>query len=103
MTETKDDWDDPEAFKKARDLWHGDVSASKSKRKARKAREKQIKNAVDGRTLRATGRTAQFNFKCKQSIKDRAHEAAELAGLSIAIWMERAILAALGDDGGWND
>lgn len=86
--------DDPEAFKLARQLFvKQGVSSTK---KARKDREKKLKDTVDRRSLRATGRTAQFNFKCHPSLKERAYEAAKAERLPISEWMENAVLAALG-------
>ena len=62
---------------------------------ARKQKEKKIRAAVDGRSLRVTGRTEQFNFKCREEIKRCAVEAARADGIAIAEWMERAIQAAV--------
>lgn len=63
----------------------------KSTAKTRKAQETKIRSAVDGRSLRATGRTEQFNFKCRADIKQGAVESARDKGLSMAEWMEIAI------------
>jgi hypothetical protein len=62
---------------------------------ARKKREKKIRAAVDGRSLTATGRVIQFNFKCTLEIKGMAVAAAEAEGISIAEWMERLIIDAV--------
>ena len=51
--------------------------------------------AVDKRSLRATGRTEQFNFKTLPGLKERAQKAAEAAGIPLALWMENTLLAAL--------
>jgi hypothetical protein len=59
------------------------------------ARKPENRAAVDGRSLRVTGRTEQFNFKCREDIKRRAVEAAREDGVAIAEWMERTIEAAL--------
>jgi hypothetical protein len=64
-------------------------------KKERKKREKQVRSTVDGRTLKVTGRTEQFNFKAREDIKRLVVEAAKGEGLTIAEWMERAIEAAL--------
>jgi hypothetical protein len=63
--------------------------------KARKQQEKKVRGAVDGRTLRTTGRNAQFNFKCREDIKKGVTEAAAADGLSIAEYLERLIEADL--------
>jgi hypothetical protein len=57
--------------------------------------EKENTPTADGRSLRATGRTAQFNFKCLPEIKSLIHETAGSEGVTVAEWMERAMLAAL--------
>lgn len=67
--------------------------------KARRAREKQVKSTIDGRSLRATGRTEQFNFKSKPDIKIAAMQAAKAEGLTIAEWMENILVQALGIEG----
>lgn len=66
-------------------------------RKARKSRHKTVSNATDGRSLRASGRTAQFNFKALPELKPAAQQAAREAGLTLAEWMEAAVNAALGE------
>ncbi|MGA7323838.1 MAG: hypothetical protein WBX25_05015 [Rhodomicrobium sp.] len=53
--------------------------------------------AIDRRTLRATGRSEQFNFKARKDLKRRVIEAANREGISVAEWMERAIGEATGD------
>jgi hypothetical protein len=68
-------------------------------RKSRKAKMKTLDGAVDKRSLRETGRTAQFNFKAVPSLKDRAQKAAALRGLKLAEWMEEAIQARLEAEG----
>lgn len=90
------DVDSDDAFDAVRQKWANRVTQSP---KARKAREKQIRATVDGRSLRATGRTAQFNFKCAPDIKALVHKAVEREGVTVAEWMERAMQAALGLDG----
>jgi hypothetical protein len=68
--------------------------------KERKQREQKIRSAVDGRSLRATGRTEQFNFKCREGTGQRAREAAKAKGMTIAEWMQRAVDLALAHDQG---
>ena len=60
-----------------------------SSKKARQTRQKRIAKAVDrsardGRSLRSTGRTAQFNFKALPELKPAAQRAAERAGMTLA-------------------
>ncbi len=61
----------------------------------RRRREKQVRSVADARSLRTTGRTAQFNFKTREDLKGRVAEAARADGVTIAEWMEGAIEAAL--------
>src|SRR5262245_7211772 len=72
-------------------------------KKARQSRQKRIAKAVDrsakdGRSLRSTGRTAQFNFKALPELKPAAQKAAEKAGLTLAEWMEEAVTAKLREE-----
>jgi predicted HicB family RNase H-like nuclease len=61
----------------------------------RKKRQKRLADSVDRRSLRASGRTEQFNFKSTPGLKARAQEAAVRKGITLAEWMERAVEAAL--------
>lgn len=83
---------DPAAIAKMRAQWK---QTRKDTPKERKQREQKIRSAVDGRSLKATGRTEQFNFKCREGTKIQVTEAAKADGLTIAEWMERAIEKAL--------
>lgn len=67
----------------------------KTGKRARKDREKAGADAVDGRSLRATGRTEHCNLRCTPEVKAAFHKAAEDAGLGLSVWLERAILAAI--------
>ena len=87
------DFEDPDAMAKAREKLR--AKGFSAGPKARKQKEKKIRAAVDARTLKVTGRTAQFNFKARADIKRSVAEAAAQEGLTIAEWMERAIEAAL--------
>jgi hypothetical protein len=58
---------------------------------ARKQREKKAKTIVDGRTLRAKGRTAQINIKARPEVKDRLMKFAEAEGLVLADWFEQLV------------
>lgn len=66
--------------------------------KARRRQAERLKATVDGRSLRETGRTSQFNFKCKPEIKTAAQEMADERGLTIAEFMESLIEQARGDE-----
>jgi|SoiMethySBSTD1v2_1073268.scaffolds.fasta_scaffold1123719_2 predicted HicB family RNase H-like nuclease len=73
-------------------------------KKGRQQRQQRIARAVDrsardGRSLRSTGRTAQFNFKALPELKPAALKAAEKAGLTLAEWMEEAVTAKLRQEG----
>jgi len=73
-------------------------------KKARQSRQKRIAKAVDrsakdGRSLRSTGRTAQFNFKALPELKPAAQKAAAKAGLTLAEWMEEAVTSKLREEG----
>jgi hypothetical protein len=67
----------------------------KTNSKSRRGREKKVRSAVDGRTLKATGRTEQFNFKCTPDIKRGVVEAADEEGISMAEWLNRGIAELL--------
>lgn len=47
----------------------------------------------DGRRLRATGRTAQFNVNMKPDLKAAIGQAARRAGIPVTVWIEQAALA----------
>ena len=59
--ETPDiDFEDPHAMARARERLR--AKGFSSSPKARRARETKVRSTVDGRSLKATGRTEQFNF-----------------------------------------
>ena len=87
------DFEDPDAMAKAREKLR--AKGFQQRPEGPKAERKRIRAAVDGRSLRGTGRSEQFNFKCREEIKRCAIEAARADGITIAEWMERAIEAAL--------
>jgi hypothetical protein len=64
---------------------------------ARKARKKVLANAVDGRSLRATGRNQHLNFKASQRIKGLI--AKHVPKGSVSLWLEGAILDKLRSEG----
>ena len=62
----------------------------------RKAAEKRYaRNPNDGRSKRATGRTAQFNFKCKPDLKRQVVQASKTHKMTIAELAEQAFQAYL--------
>jgi predicted HicB family RNase H-like nuclease len=83
----------------ARARWAAQEASTASK-KARKRKRKQIAATLDGRRLKATGRTEQFNFRAREGLKERAQEAAEAAGIPLAEWMEQAVEAYLAREDG---
>lgn len=62
----------------------------------RKAREKKVAKLVDGRKLRAKGRTVQTNFKTKPHIREALDAKIAAEGITIADFMERILEEALG-------
>jgi hypothetical protein len=100
--------DDPDALRKMRAAWkqkraNEPKAAKESEAKARKDREHTLRATVDGRSLKATGRTEQFNFKCREGTKRMATEAAKARGMTIAEWMEHAVAARYGFKSSDND
>ena len=83
---------------KARELWA--AKGGTPTKTARKAKRKKIADTVDKRSLRATGRSEQFNFRARAGLKERAQQAAEAAGVTLAEWMESAVEAYLAQDQG---
>src|SRR5262245_66361315 len=64
---------------------------------ARKARKRTLADAVDGRSLRATGRNQHLNFKASQRIRDLL--AKHVPKGSVSLWLEGAILDKLRSQG----
>ena len=64
---------------------------------ARKNRQKRLANAVDGRSLRATGRTEHLNFKARPEIKSLL--AKHVPKGKVSLWLEQAILTQLRAEG----
>jgi hypothetical protein len=61
------------------------------KKAARKQREKKARAMVDGRSLRAKGRSAQVNIKVRPEVKERLLQFAEAEGVLIADWFEQLV------------
>jgi hypothetical protein len=83
-------------FADERKKWRSEVNTS---RKGRKAQLKKQDGTVDRRTLKATGRTEQFNFRTMPEVKERAKKAAALRGLTVTEWIEEAILRLAEEEG----
>ena len=88
MVDVSDDWD----MAAARAKFAAKVDTRKA---ARKDRQKRLNGAVDGRSLRATGRTEHLNFKARPEVKAAIATAAAEAGITKSLWLERAIVAAI--------
>ena len=85
-----------EAFdmEEARKKWKQKFDTKKS---PRKKRHQKLTDSVDRRSLRATGRTEQFNFRCSEGLKRRAQKAAKSEGITLARWMERLVEVGLAE------
>jgi hypothetical protein len=88
MVDASDDWDMAAAVAKF-------TAKMDTRKAARKKRQKHLNGAVDGRSLRATGRTAHLNFKARPEIREAVAKAAAEAGVTMSLWLEQAILAAI--------
>jgi hypothetical protein len=82
---------DQEAMRDAMRKLMGNFSPATPKKAARKQREKKARSVVDGRTLRAKGRSAQVNIKVRPEVKERLLAFAEAEGVLIADWFERVV------------
>jgi hypothetical protein len=60
-------------------------------KRARMQRYTRTVNAVSMHTLTGTGRSTQFNFRCRPDLKERVHQIAGEEGVSVAEFMERAM------------
>lgn len=87
---------DPNAMRDAMRKLMGNFAHATPKKAERKAREKKARSVVDGRTLKAKGRTEQLNVKVRPDIKQAIAELVESEGGTIADWMERTLETALG-------
>ena len=67
------------------------------RRVARKSRQKKTSDAVDGRSLRATGRTEHLNFKATPRIKQAL--AKHVPKGKTSLWLEEAIIEKLKREG----
>jgi predicted HicB family RNase H-like nuclease len=78
----------------------GDFSLASPNKAERKQREKKARSLVDGRTLKAKGRTEQLNVKVRPDVKQALTALAEADGISITDWLERTVEEKRGEKGG---
>ena len=90
LTSEDEEWD----FEKARAKLAPKLDGRKA---ARKNRQKRLADSVDGRSLRATGRTEHLNFKATPEIK--ALLAKHVPKGTVSLWLEGAIIAQLKAEG----
>jgi predicted HicB family RNase H-like nuclease len=88
--------EDPNALRNLMQRFASEKSATSPKKAERKAREKKARGIADGRSLKAKGRTTQFNVMIKPEIKQAIVERAAKEGISMADLTERAFLLVLG-------
>jgi hypothetical protein len=82
---------DQEAMREAMRRLMGNFAPATPKKAERKQREKKARLIVDGRSLRAKGRSAQVNIKVRPEVKERLLKFAEAEGVLIADWFEQLI------------
>ena len=79
-----------DAFRKARE------KQAKSGKVHRKSREKKVQSAVDKRSLKTTGRTAQLNVTIHPDLKQAIMEYVKAEGIKIVDLIERALEKEIG-------
>ena len=80
--------------------WREKTKASvDTSKKGRKAKHKKVTESAepDGRSLRATGRTEQVNFKAHPAVKKALDT--HVGKGKISLWLEQAIIAKLREEG----
>ena len=82
-----------DAFRKGRAQ---QAKSGKSQAAQRKTREKKVQSAVDGRSLRATGRTEQLNVTIRPDLKLAITEYVKAEGIKIVDLVERALEKEIG-------
>jgi hypothetical protein len=87
---------DPKALRDLMRKFEKEIPVAKPKKAERKEREKKMRSTADGRSLRAKGRTTQYNVMIKPEIKQAILARAAEEGISMADWTERAFLKELG-------
>ncbi len=104
MTDTIEDGsaaaEDSDAMREAMRRLMGNFSPASPKKAERKQREKKARSLVDGRTLKAKGRTEQLNVKVRPDIKQALAALAEADGITITDWLERIVEEKRGMRGG---
>ncbi len=104
MTDTIEDGnaaaDDSDAMREAMRRLMGNFSPAPAKKAERKQREKKARALVDGRTLKAKGRTEQLNVKVRPDVKQALTALAEADGITITDWLERIVEEKRGVRGG---
>jgi len=104
MTDTIEDGnsaaEDSDAMREAMRRLMGNFSPAPAKKAERKQREKKARSLVDGRTLKAKGRTEQLNVKVRPDIKQALAALAEADGITITDWLERIVEEKRGMRGG---
>ncbi len=104
MTDTIEDGnsaaEDSDAMREAMRRLMGNFSPAPAKKAERKQREKKARSLVDGRTLKAKGRTEQLNVKVRPDIKQALTALAGADGITITDWLERIVEEKRGAKGG---
>ena len=104
MTDTLEDGnaaaDDSDAMREAMRRLMGNFSPASPQKAERKQREKKARSLVDGRTLKAKGRTEQLNVKVRPDVKQALTALAEADGITITDWLERIVEEKRGVRGG---
>jgi hypothetical protein len=90
MVDVSDDWD----MAAARAKFGAKLDTRKA---ARKDRQKRLNGAVDGRSLRATGRTEHLNFRASRQIVEALDN--HIPKGKRSLWLEEAIIAKLREEG----
>ena len=94
MIEVHDETESPDALRDMRaKLRANGIIAPKAERKAR---EKKVRGAVDGRSLRTKGRTAQLNVRIRPEAKEMLAAFLEREGVALPDWIESIIESAAG-------
>ena len=88
--------EDLESAREAMRKLMGNFQVPVREKTSRKAREQKARTIVDGRSLRAKGRTEQMNVKIRPDIKQAIANRVTADGLAIADWLEITLEAALG-------
>jgi hypothetical protein len=104
MTDITDDGnaaaEETDAMREAMARLMGNFSPASPKKAERKQREKKARSLVDGRTLKAKGRTEQLNIKVRPDVKQALAALAGAEGITITDWLERIVEEKRGPKGG---